>query len=496
MTESHSHRLRAIPPMQSVLQTHGARALASLLPEVALKQALQQALDRLRAELADGSVVLTDREALLALCDARLADQAAQLRLRPLREVLNATGVILHTNLGRAPLAREVIDHLGDACVGYAALEYDLTTGDRGHRDSVTRSLLCALTGAEDSLVVNNCAAAVLLACTALASGREVIVSRGELVEIGGGFRVPEVIASCGAKLVEVGTTNKTRAEDYRRAITAQSAALMIVHPSNFTVQGFTARPTRESLAAVARESGLPLLEDLGSGALVALDALGVGHEPTVQEAVRGGSDVVMFSGDKLLGGPQAGILLGKSQWIARLRAHPLMRALRPGRLVLAALESTLALYASGRATASVPALARMHRGVADVSQDAENLLAKVQSSLGPRWRACVRPSIARVGGGTLPIAALPSFAVVIESQPESDASVVGLEAALRTAREFPLIGRIDAGALWLDARSLGPGSIEHAAQGLALALVSAHNRSMSGLSMSAQRSLDESADD
>ncbi len=458
-----------------MLATEGATELRSVLNDDGVRDEARRTLDALRSELASGAAH-PDRGALLAEASARLARVASKLRARKLRRVINGTGVVLHTNLGRAPLAAGVLDDVRDACEGYSALEYDLERGARGHRDRVVKDLLVRITGAEDAIVVNNCAAAVLLACTAFASGREVIVSRGELVEIGGGFRVPDVIASCGATLVEVGTTNKTRAEDYARAMSERTGALLAVHQSNFAVLGFTQRAPREALAELAAARGVPLLEDLGSGALVDLSEWGLGAEPSVQDAVSGGSDVVMFSGDKLLGGPQAGILVGRARWIEPLRQHPLMRALRPGRVVFAALEATLARYASGRAAEELPALRALREALTSVRARAESLLRALEAdgANDGRWSLDVLPSEARVGGGTLPLARIPSYALCVRS-PREPAAIVALERALRAGGEPPVVARVQGQALWVDLRTVAPDELSLLATALARALRGSH---------------------
>lgn len=472
--------------MQRLLAGRGALALRAVVGDDALRDALRDELDALRASLADATLP-PDRDALAAHVDRNLALRAERAGKRRLRPVINATGVVLHTNLGRAPLAESVLDEVTSACRGYSALEYDLDEGTRGHRDSVVRELLRSITKAEDAIVVNNCAAAVLLACTALAAGREVIVSRGELVEIGGGFRVPDVIASCGATLVEVGTTNKTRAHDFERAVTERTGALLSVHQSNFAIVGFSQRPAREELAQLARSQAIPLLEDLGSGALVDLSVAGVGHEPTVQEAVLGGSDVVMFSGDKLLGGPQAGILVGRAQWIDRLRKHPLMRALRPGRIVLAALESTLARYASGRATSELPALRAITEPVERVEARARALRESIRAHrfnsddksgahAEPALDLAIEPTVARVGGGTLPLAELPSRALVLRAlTDDGQRRLRAIERFLRTECDPPVVARLSDGALWLDLRAVSEREVGDCARGLARALAASH---------------------
>jgi L-seryl-tRNA(Ser) seleniumtransferase len=385
------------------------------------------------------SVLARAREEIRAGADPgnlpqRLVDELASARRPALRRVLNATGVIVHTNLGRAPLPAAAIERAVDVGRAYSNLEYDLAAGARGSRQDHVAGLLRRLTGAEAAIVVNNNAAAMLLALAALAEGREVLVSRGELIEIGDGFRIPDVLARSGAQLVEVGTTNRTRAADYDRAATADAALLLRVHQSNFRVVGFAERPSLKELAAVARARSLPLLDDLGSGVFV-----DVGDEPTAVGSLADGADLVCFSGDKLLGGPQAGIVVGRADLVDRLRRHPLHRALRIDKLGLAALEGTLLLYLDpAQARREVPVLRMLNEDAADVRRRAERLAALVGGS--------VEETVARVGGGALPLTELPSFACAVDES---------LAARLRL-HDTPVIGIVRDGKLLLDCRTLG----------------------------------------
>jgi L-seryl-tRNA(Ser) seleniumtransferase len=351
--------------------------------------------------------------------------------------VLNATGVIVHTNLGRAPLPEAALAHAAEVARGYSNLEFDLTAGARGSRQDHVARILRRLTGAEAAVVVNNNAAAMLLALAALAEGREVVVSRGELIEIGDGFRIPDVLARSGARLVEVGTTNRTRASDYER----DGAALILrVHQSNFRVVGFSERPALKELAAVARRLGVPLLDDLGSGAFADL-----GDEPTAAQSLAGGADLVCFSGDKLLGGPQAGIVVGRADLVEKLRRHPLHRALRIDKLSLAALEATLLLYLEpDRALREVPVLRMLHEDAATVQARAERLAQAVGGE--------VEETVARVGGGALPLAELPSFACAVG------------ESWAAPLRERGVVGIVRDGKLLLDCRTLTDAEAEEVA--------------------------------
>jgi L-seryl-tRNA(Ser) seleniumtransferase len=372
----------------------------------------------------------------------RAAAEVERVRRPRLRRVLNATGVIVHTNLGRAPLPESALERARAAGSGYCNLEYDLATGRRGSRQDHASAALQRLTGTEAALVVNNNAAAVLLALASLAEGREVIVSRGELVEIGDGFRIPDVLARSGAKLVEVGTTNRTRASDYEDAIGSETAVLLRVHQSNFRLVGFTERPRIEELATVARRHRLPLVDDLGSGALVPLEG-----EPSARETLAAGADLVCFSGDKLLGGPQAGVVVGRRELVERLRRHPLHRALRIDKLSLAALEGTLTLYVDPeQAFALVPVLRMVREPANVVRARAERLASLVRGE--------VEATTARVGGGALPLTELPSFACAVEE---------GLAAALR-AGEPPVIAIVRDGRCLLDCRTLSDAEIDEAA--------------------------------
>jgi L-seryl-tRNA(Ser) seleniumtransferase len=365
-----------------------------------------------------------------------------------LQRVLNATGVIVHTNLGRAPLAAQALDRVAEAARGYSNLEYDLADGRRGSRQEHVAEALRRLTGAEAALVVNNNAAAVLLALAALAEGREVVVSRGELIEIGDGFRIPDVLARSGARLREVGTTNRTRAVDYERAVGPETGALLRVHQSNFRVVGFTEQPTVAELAAVARRHGVPLVDDLGSGVLVALEG-----EPSARESLAAGADLVCFSGDKLLGGPQAGVVVGRGELVERLRRHPLQRAVRADKLTLAALEGTLALYLEpARAAREVP----VQRMLGEAAEAVRARAARLAEAVGGE----IEETVARVGGGALPLAEIASFACAVEE---------GLAGPLRTG-EPPVVGIVRDGRLLLDCRTLADAEIEEVAAAVAAA--------------------------
>ncbi len=397
--------------------------------------AARTVLDRAREEICAGA----DPGDLAQ----RLRDELRATRAPNLRRVLNATGVIVHTNLGRAPLAEEALAQVLDVARGYSNLELDLRDGARGSRQDHVAAILRRLTGAEAALVVNNNAAAMLLALGALAESREVIVSRGELIEIGDGFRIPDVLARSGARLVEVGTTNRTRAKDYERAVRAETALILRVHQSNFRVVGFPEPPRLDELAAVAQRHGLPLLDDLGSGVLTELPG-----EPSARESLAAGADLVCFSGDKLLGGPQAGIVVGRADLIELLRVHPLHRAVRADKLTLAALEGTLRLYLD--APERIPVLRMLREDAGVVRARAERLAALVGGT--------VEETVARVGGGALPLAEIQSFACALEET---------LAAALRVG-EPPVVGIVRDGKLLLDCRTLRDDEIDEVAAAVA----------------------------
>ncbi|HET9437421.1 MAG TPA: L-seryl-tRNA(Sec) selenium transferase, partial [Gaiellaceae bacterium] len=383
-------KLRDLPSVDALVRDE---RLAGVPHERAVAAA-RVVLDRARARIGAGD----EPEPLV---EAVLAELSAERR-HSLRRVLNATGVLVHTNLGRAPLSAAALERVAQVGAGYSNLEYSLERGERGSRQDHLSGLLGRLTGAEAALVVNNNAAAVLLALAALAEGREVVVSRGELIEIGDGFRIPDVLARSGARLAEVGTTNRTRAEDYERAVGPDTALLLRVHQSNFRVVGFSERPRLGELAEIARRHELPLVDDLGSGALAA-----IGDEPTPAESLRAGADLVCFSGDKLLGGPQAGIVVGRRELVEHLRRHPLQRALRADKLTLAALEGTLVLALDPSTRDEVPILRMLHEPVDAVRARAERLAELVGGE--------VEETVARVGGGALPLAELPSAACAVE---------------------------------------------------------------------------------
>lgn len=441
-------RLVNLPASQALVAAHGA-ALVTEQARALLAGLRQNLLDGAAPTLALDEAVLT--QALAARCTQRLAPR--------MKQVINLTGTVIHTNLGRAVLPQAAVDHITAMMAGPNNLEYDLATGSRGDRDSIVEGLLCEITGAEAATVVNNNAAAVLLTIAALARDREVVVSRGELVEIGGAFRMPDVMASAGAQMVEVGTTNRTHLADYERAINPATALLMKVHTSNYAVQGFTSAVSEAELAPLAKARGVLLATDLGSGSLVDMSQYGLPKEPTPQEMLAAGCDVVTFSGDKLLGGPQAGLIVGSKAAVTRIRKFPMKRALRLSKLPLAALEATLTLYLQpDRLTHDLPTLRWLTRPRETVAATAVSLLAPFQQALAPRYTVTVVELSSQIGSGSLPIDRLPSvglaIAPVLSGRRGAGTALDALSGALR-ALTVPIIGRIEDDRLLLDCRCL-----------------------------------------
>jgi L-seryl-tRNA(Ser) seleniumtransferase len=450
-----------IPSIEQLRQRPAIRALEARFGADATLDALRAAAAEARRGIAAGGAGGEVVNRIEAAAAAHLAET-----FRPsLAGVINATGVIIHTNLGRAPLAAAAVDRVAEVSRGYASLEYDLERGTRGRRDVHAEALLCRLTGAEAAVVVNNNAAATMIVLAALAVGREVIVSRGELVEIGGGFRVPDVMAQSGAVLREVGTTNKTRAADYASAISERTALILRVHPSNFTIEGFTERPSLADLVAIGKKFNIPVAEDLGSGNLES-PRLGVrplsrvvqGSDPSVSETdptvaatIAAGVDVCCFSGDKLLGGPQAGIIVGRTAQIDRIRKHPLMRALRVDKMTYAALEATLAEYAAGRAQTTVPVQRMLATTADEIRARAEVVAAAIRAHDG--WRADIVQGMSAIGGGSAPGVKLPTWLIAIE---KNGMTPDALETHLRRLTP-PVIARIERDRLLLDLRTVPP---------------------------------------
>lgn len=447
------------PEVQDMMERHARATVTEALRRV-LQETRQSIMeDEYNGEISAGAI----EGRLVRALDERLKKESRG----KLREVINGTGVVIHTNLGRSPVAEKAVDDLARLSGVYVNLEYDLQSGGRGSRHDIVRDLLRDITGAEDCMVVNNNAAAVLLVLSAMASGKEVIVSRGELVEIGGSFRVPEVMEQGGARLVEVGTTNKTYIEDYRRAINENTGLLLKVHTSNYRICGFTRQASREELAALGREFGIPVVEDLGSGMFVDLGEYGIGHEPTVQDSIRSGMDIVTFSGDKLLGGPQAGIIAGRKEYIRKIAKHPLARAVRVDRLTLSVLESTLRIYAeSERVVERIPVLSMLTMPVDRLKRRAERLV-ELLAGIEPYAEIAVETEYSQVGGGSLPLERIETR--VLSVLPKS-MTLNQLEEGLRMANT-PVIGRIARDRFLIDVRTVFDHQLPVLAKMLAMVL-------------------------
>jgi L-seryl-tRNA(Ser) seleniumtransferase len=446
-------RAADIPSLDRLLNDITFAPLLAHYARNEVTSALRSELELLRARAvsADLSADALKTQAIATNVDSRLL-RRTRPRMRP---VFNLTGTVLHTNLGRALLSDTAVQSVVRALTAPVNLEFDLSSGSRGDRDDLVEPLFCELTGAEAATVVNNNAAAVLLMLNTIANRHEVVVSRGELVEIGGSFRIPDVMRSAGAKLVEVGTTNRTHATDYADAIGPRTALLMKVHTSNYAIRGFTASVGVADLAAIGRARGVPVGVDLGSGSLIELDLWGLPKEPTVRDAVAAGADLVAFSGDKLLGGPQAGIIVGRTDLIQRLKKNPLKRALRVGKLTLAALEPVLALYRTPDLLADrLPTLRLLTRNAAAIQAQTLRLLPFVQTALMQMYVVTAVPMMSQIGSGALPVDGLPSYGLCVRKAAGKRGNLIRLAAILRELPR-PIIGRIVEKALWLDMRCL-----------------------------------------
>ena len=452
--------LRGLPSVDQVLRALNGRPDVDGLPRTRLTSMVREVLDAERRRVLAGSVTPLDVEGLAA----RVVEAGRRAGVFSLRPVINAQGVVLHTNLGRAVLSPLALERVAAVGAAYSNLELDLASKERGSRYSHVEALLRRLTGAEDALVVNNNAAAVLLALETLAHGKEVIVSRGELIEIGGEFRIPDIMRRGGAVLREVGATNRTHLRDYAEAIGPDTALLLKVHTSNYRVVGFTADVSSRELTELGRQRGIPVMEDLGSGSLVDLRPWGFPYEPTVPEVVASGVDLVSFSGDKLLGGPQAGILVGRREVVARLKKNPWNRALRIDKFTIAALEATLYAYEAGTARETIPTLRALTEPLADVRRRARRLLGR----LDPATRASLAPALvedhAEVGGGALPTVQLLTIGLAVGATP---AAARTLDVVLRTG-DPPVVGRMLDDRLFLDCRTVLPHQIPALAAALA----------------------------
>jgi L-seryl-tRNA(Ser) seleniumtransferase len=436
--------LRLLPSVDKLLGNEKIRELDALFPREIITCLVRETISAYRLEIGRGKTAPTLETIVENICN-----QALRLSRPSLRPLVNATGVVLHTNLGRAPLSDDTVNAMQAASRGYNNLEFDLASGERGSRHAHVEELLCRLSGAESALVVNNNASAVLLGLTALAKKKEVIVSRGQAVEIGGGFRIPEVMRQSGAKLVEVGTTNCTYSRDYEQAVTPGTAALLRVHSSNFIVVGFTQMVTLEELVALGKQFQIPVLDDLGSGCPLDTVQFGLAAEPTIQQTIKAGADLVFFSGDKLLGGPQAGIIAGKKVYIDKLKKHPLMRALRVDKTRLAGLAATILHYLKGEALSKVP----VWRMISLPSCEIEKRALLWSAALQGQARVIAGESL--IGGGSLPGAVLPTFLLAL-GDPAGPALAQKMAARLRQ-QDPPVIGRISDNLLLLDPRTVAP---------------------------------------
>ena len=449
MDDSKKKALKQIPKIDELLDILKSRGVPETFSKSMMLRACRETAEEIRkAVLEKGSPAPSENE----VAD-RVQQKLRSLYSCRLKPVVNATGIILHTNLGRAPLCREALDNIIAVARGYANLEFDLEEGKRGSRYDHVRDILCELSGAEDALVVNNNAAAVLLAVNTIAAHREVIVSRGELIEIGGEFRLPEVMEKSGAILKEVGTTNKTHAADYEKAIGDHTGLLFKAHTSNYKIIGFAGEVGMSELAAIGKKYGIPVMHDLGSGCFVELDRFGLEREPTVQDAVATGMDVITFSGDKLLGGPQAGIIVGRREWIQKIAQNPLNRALRIDKLTIAALEATLNCYLSGdqKAASHIPTLKALTEPVEDVEKRGRKLLRQIKGQKIEDLSLSLRRDYSMAGGGSLPGQLIPTILIAIHA---ARISPNRFEAALRHL-SIPVIARISEDELLLDVRTL-----------------------------------------
>ncbi len=442
--------LQQLPAIEKLLNTQEMLDLQATYARPLVIEALRTVVADIRNEILSGNQTQLPEHTEYA--ERTLQKIAAKTAPR-MRPVVNATGTVTHTNLGRSLLSDAACEAIQQAAENYVNLEYDIETGRRGHRDRITEPLLQQLTGCEASTIVNNNAAAVLLALQTIARGKEVIVSRGELIEIGGAFRVPDVMAASGAILREVGTTNRTHLRDYAEGINENTGLLLKVHPSNYKILGFTSTPAMAELTELGAEHGIPTMEDLGSGALIDMTQYGLPHEPLVGERIDSGVDIVTFSGDKLLGGPQAGIIVGKAEWIEKMRKNPMMRALRVDKLIIAGLSATLQRYLTdGAAIAEqFPMLNRYTRSIETLHTLAKQLTVQLQDIFGEKIAVQISETYGQIGSGALPVETLPSVALVLES---AEVSAETLAAAFRNAT-IPIIGRIKDGLFWLDIRTV-----------------------------------------
>ena len=470
MDDQRKEMLKKLPKIDEIILLLEKQNIYDLAPHEIVKETCRKVVQDLRDKIINAKKKPSAESTLDTVAVAREVEKSIKGLYRySLRRVVNATGVILHTNLGRAPLCPEALERIVDVGKGYSNLEFDLVKGERGQRYDHVSSLLCALTGAEDALIVNNNAAAVLLVLNTLAQKKEAIVSRGELIEIGGEFRIPEIMQKSATKLREVGTTNRTRLSDYEKAVNDKTGLIMKVHTSNYRIVGFTEEASIESLVEVGKNRGIPVMDDLGSGCLIDLDKYGLQHEPTVRERLAAGVDVVTFSGDKLLGGPQAGIIVGKKDTLAKIKKNPLNRALRIDKFTLAALEATLIHYLNPvQAVKKLRALKALTEPVTAVKKRAEKLIEKLQKEKFDSLKFSLRDDFAAAGGGSLPTQQIPTVLVVVKNQ-KMPASK--MEEKLRKL-EVPIIVRVDKDEILLDLRTVAEDEFGFIVEGLRKCLV------------------------
>ncbi|OPY88741.1 MAG: L-seryl-tRNA(Sec) selenium transferase [Smithella sp. PtaU1.Bin162] len=465
MDEKRKSLLKNLPKIDEVILLLEKKDIYALAPREVVVEMVRQAVQDLREKIVNDSAIEKTAGEVNATNVSQLVEKFLKdLHNYRLRRVVNATGVILHTNLGRAPLCPEALRRIAEVGLGYSNLEFDLARGERGQRYNHVREIICAVVGAEDALIVNNNAAAVLLALNTLAEGKEAVISRGELIEIGGEFRIPEIMRKSGAIMREVGTTNRTRLADYEKAVSPDTGLLLKVHTSNYRIVGFTEEADIIPLVALGKKSGIPVMDDLGSGCLIDLTKYGLQHEPTVREVLATGVDVVTFSGDKLLGGPQAGIIVGKKIILEQIKKNPLNRALRIDKFTLAALEATMIHYLNEAEVVSrLRPLMSLTEPVAAVKKRALRLIGKLRRAKIADLEFTLRESFASAGGGSLPLEKIPTYLVGIKS---GKTSAVRLEAALRRA-ETPIIVRVDKDEILLDLRTVAEDEFAFILEGL-----------------------------
>lgn len=456
-----------IPKVDVILEKDEIERLIERTSRNLVMEAIREELDEIRKSISKSKDMDRIGEKIDRISENIVAKTEKKFENR-FKRVVNATGIVIHTNLGRSLINKEVMDSVYDLATNYSNLEFDLETGERGSRYSHLVDMIKRVTGAEDALVVNNNAAAVVLVLSAMAAGKEVITSRGELVEIGGSFRIPEVMEQSGAKLVDVGATNKTNIEDYRRAITEETGALLKVHTSNYRIMGFTESLELETIVALGNESSIPVIEDLGSGVLIDLSKYGLEYEPTVQDSVDAGVDIITFSGDKLLGGPQAGIIVGKKEYIQVMKKHPLNRAFRIDKFTIAALEGTMKLYLSEeKAVENIPTLKLLTQNIEEIESRAKLLLEKLHLTDKSDIDIEIVDELSQVGGGSMPLERIPTKAVRISSP---NRNISKLEKNLRKLK-IPIISRLYKDSIYMDMRTVRLDEVEIIAEGLGEAI-------------------------